>query len=76
MSKILSLWNDTPAKKAIIDYVNAVTNPKSSDFVKPMKAEPFEAFAFKADGVAVYQLGNFGTAAKMLWQSQRGNEHD
>ena len=33
MSEILSLWNETPAKKAIIDYVNAVTNPKSTDFV-------------------------------------------
>ena len=33
MSKILSLWNDTPAKEAIIDFVNAVTDPKSADFV-------------------------------------------
>jgi len=33
MSEILSLWNDTPAKKAIINYVNAVTNPKGPDFV-------------------------------------------
>jgi acid phosphatase (class A) len=39
------------------------------DFVKQMKAEPFESFTFKADGVAIYQLGNFGTAAKKLWQS-------
>jgi phosphoserine phosphatase len=42
------------------------------DFVKQMQAEPFNSFTFKADGVAVYQLGNFGTAAKMLWQSQAG----
>lgn len=34
MSEILSLWNETPAKKAIIDYVNAVTDPKSADFVR------------------------------------------
>jgi len=39
-------------------------------FVKQLKAEPFEAFTFKPDGVAVYQLGNFGTAAKKLWQSR------
>lgn len=38
------------------------------EFVKQMKAEPFEAFTFKPDGVAIYQLGNFGTAAKKLWQ--------
>jgi hypothetical protein len=41
-------------------------------FVKQLKAEPYEPFTFKPDGVAVYQLGNFGTAAKKLWQS-RGN---
>ena len=33
MSEILSLWNETPVKKAIIDYVNTITNPKSADFV-------------------------------------------
>jgi phosphoserine phosphatase len=33
MSERLSLWNETPAKKAIIDYINAVTNPKSAEFV-------------------------------------------
>ncbi len=33
MSEILSLWNETPAKKAIIDYINSVTNPDSFDFV-------------------------------------------
>jgi phosphoserine phosphatase len=33
MSEILSLWNETPAKKAIIDYVNAITNPESGNFV-------------------------------------------
>jgi phosphoserine phosphatase len=43
----------------------------NEDFVKQMQTEPFNAFTFKADGVAIYQLGNFGTAAKMLWQSQK-----
>jgi len=33
LSEILSLWNETPAKKAIIDYINTVTNPDSFDFV-------------------------------------------
>ncbi len=33
ISEILSLWNETPTKKAIIDYVNAVTDSKSADFV-------------------------------------------
>ena len=38
------------------------------DFVKGMKAEPFDAFTFKVAGAAVYHLGNFGMAAKKLWQ--------
>lgn len=29
----LSLWNDTPTKQAILDYVTAVTDPKNSNFV-------------------------------------------
>src|SRR6266576_3009151 len=35
-------------------------------FVKQLKAEPFEAVTFKPSGVAIYQLGNFGTASKKL----------
>jgi hypothetical protein len=35
--------------------------------LKQLKAETFDVFTFKADGVAVYQLGDFGTAAKKLW---------
>ena len=40
------------------------------DFAKQLKAEPFEAFTFEPDKLAVYQLGNFGSAAKKLWQYQ------
>ena len=40
------------------------------DFVKQLKAEPFEVFTFKAAGVAIYQLGNFGTASKKLWENR------
>jgi len=42
----------------------------NEDFVKGIKAAPFQEFTFKADGVALYQLGNFGTAAKKLWEYQ------
>ena len=41
----------------------------NEDFVKRMKAEPFESFPFKVAGVAAYQLGNYGVAAKRLWRS-------
>lgn len=48
------------------------------EFVQHLKAAPFETFSFKPSGVAIYQLGSFGTAQKKLWEwkpqpaSQRG----
>lgn len=39
------------------------------EFVDKMKAEPFKEFRFKARAVDVYQLGEFGTAQKLLWSS-------
>ncbi|MBZ5537936.1 MAG: haloacid dehalogenase-like hydrolase [Acidobacteriia bacterium] len=77
---------DTPSNAEIIGYVETFV-PKSSGayyvphvtagvaaepFVKKLKAEPFETFTFKANDVAIYQLGNFGTASKKLWQSPAG----
>jgi hypothetical protein len=38
------------------------------DFVKELKAKPFDKFTFKPAGIAIYQLGNFGTAQKKLWE--------
>jgi len=32
----------------------------------PLRSEPFDAFTFKPAGVAIYQLGNFGTASRKL----------
>jgi len=75
---------DTPSNSEIVGYVEQFV-PKSSgehyfphvtlgvaheDFVKQMKAAPFEAFSFGPKGVAIYQLGNFGTASKKLWEYQ------
>lgn len=37
-------------------------------FVAQLKAAPFLPFAFKADALAIFQLGNFGTAARKLWE--------
>ncbi|HKU81396.1 MAG TPA: hypothetical protein VJP76_04425 [Candidatus Tumulicola sp.] len=36
------------------------------DYLKTMLAEPFEEFTFSPAGVSVYQLGNYGVAAKKL----------
>jgi hypothetical protein len=78
-----STSKDLPkVEEAIVDYVKTFV-PKASgdkysphvtvgvareDFVKRLKAEPFEKFAFKPVGVAIYQLGGYGTAQKRLWQ--------
>ena len=42
----------------------------NEEFVKRMKAEPYEAFTFSPDGVAICQLGNFGSAGKRLWPNR------
>ena len=64
----------------LIDYVSTFV-PKSSgesfnphvttgvasrEYLDKMLAEPFESFTFSSAGAAVYQLGQFGTAAKKL----------
>jgi hypothetical protein len=36
------------------------------EYLDPMLAEPFESFTFSPAGAAVYQLGQFGTAARKL----------
>ncbi len=36
------------------------------DYLDKMLAEPFVSFTFSPAGAAVYQLGQFGTAAKKL----------
>jgi 2'-5' RNA ligase superfamily len=41
-------------------------------FVKDLMDGSFDTFTFKPVGVAIYQLGNSGTASKKLWQSPAG----
>lgn len=36
------------------------------DWLKELEKEPFDKFTFGAEGIATYQLGNFGTASKRL----------
>lgn len=38
------------------------------DYLKPMLAEPFEAFTSSPVGVTVYHLGDYGTARTRLWE--------
>ena len=46
-------------------HVTVGVGPES--FVRELKAEGLIPFTFGARGVAIYQLGNFGTAQKRLW---------
>jgi hypothetical protein len=45
---------------------HVTTGVAPRDYLDRMLAEPFEPFAFSPAGAAVYQLGQFGTAAKKL----------
>jgi hypothetical protein len=52
-----------------MNYIAHVTSGVAPPaFVNGLKAEPFKDFTFKPVGIAIYHLGNFGTAAKKLWQ--------
>jgi hypothetical protein len=69
--------------EATIDYVTSFVPTYSGEnfnphvtiglgtrkFLDKLKAEPFPSFPFKARAVDVYQLGEFGTAQKLLWSS-------
>jgi hypothetical protein len=46
-------------------HVTVGVGPES--FVRELKAEGLTPFTFGARGIAVYQLGDFGTAQKRLW---------
>jgi len=80
--------HDDPALDAImIEYVSTfvpkmtgeyfsphvTTGVASLEYLDKMLAEPFESFTFSPAGAAVYQLGQFGTAAKKLkeWDLKR-----
>jgi len=45
---------------------HVTTGVASREYLDKMLAEPFEPFTFSPAGAAVYQLGQFGTAAKRL----------
>jgi hypothetical protein len=71
---------DDPNNAALIEYVSTFVPKASGEHFNPhvttgvaprtyldkMLGEPFEPFTFAPAGAAVYQLGQFGTAAKKL----------
>jgi len=72
--------DDPVINPALIEYVATFVPKASGEHFNPhvttgvglregldeMLAEPFEPFTFSPAGAAVYQLGQFGTAAKSL----------
>ena len=53
------------------NYLPHVTTGIATEaFLKQLKAAPFETLTFRPDVLAVCQVGNFGTAAKKLWEYQ------
>jgi hypothetical protein len=72
--------DDPIINPALIDYVSAFvpkysgelfnphvsTGVASREYLDKLLAEPFEPFTFLPAGAAIYQLGQFGTAAKKL----------
>lgn len=71
--------------QATVDYVNTFVGARTGanyhphltvgigtrDFVDALQAEPFPPFTVRADAVSVYQLGDYGTAARKLHDLHR-----
>ena len=84
-SAFVTTSDDLFMNPALIAYVEAfdakasgenfnphvTTGVAPRDFLEKMFEEPFESFTFSPATAAVYQLGQFGTAAKKLkeWQA-------
>jgi hypothetical protein len=80
-SKVLASWRDGPARRAIINWVEAYAPDQIGDgkylphitvgvakfdSLKVIEAAPFDAFAVHPKSVSVYHLGNNGTARQLL----------
>ncbi len=80
ISAFTAAHDDPTMDGALIDYVSLFVPKASGEHYDPhvttgvalrtyldkMIAEPFDTFTFSPTGVAVYQLGPFGTAARQL----------
>jgi len=74
-----------PIGQATVDYVNTFAGLRTGtnyhphltvgigtrDFVDALQAEPFEPFPVRTDSVSLYQLGDYGTAQRKLYDLHR-----
>jgi hypothetical protein len=77
--------NSKPIAAGTADYVNAFIpdhsgvnyNPHVTvglaheDFLKELISKSFHKFTFSTVSVSIYQLGDFGTAQRKLWEMQK-----
>lgn len=86
MAAFVSVHDDPALDALLIQYVSAFVPKNTGEHFSPhvstgvapreyldkMLTEPFEPFTFSPAGASVYQLGQFGTAAKKLkeWDSK------
>jgi hypothetical protein len=66
MIQYVSTFEQKAAGEHFNPHVSTGTAPK--EYLDKMLVEPFKPFTFSLAGAAVYQLGQFGTAAKKLKQ--------
>ena len=55
-----------PKRRLNVSIRTSAPASHAERYLDQMLAEPFEPFTFSPAGAAVYQLGQFGTAAKKL----------
>jgi hypothetical protein len=68
ISPLLIEYVSTFVPKASGEHYNphVTTGVAPREYLDKMLAEPFDSFIFSPAGAAVYQLGQFGTAARKL----------
>jgi hypothetical protein len=77
----------TPIASSSADYVNRFVPDHSrgkylphitiglaqESFLKELLAKPYKKLTFKSPSVSIYHLGDFGTAQKRLWTSEKND---
>jgi len=56
-----------PARTGLRYEPHVTLGTARPEFVEALLREPFEEFTFRGDNLAIFRLGNFGTARKRLW---------
>jgi len=63
--------NFVPASSGEKYFPHVTIGVAEIDFVKNLQEKPFSKFTFSISSIGIYQLGNFGTARKKIWNSSQ-----